>query len=692
MNTAPSQRPANRLAGETSPYLLQHAHNPVDWYPWGEEALARARAEDKPIFLSIGYSACHWCHVMERESFEDEDVAALLNRDFVSIKVDREERPDLDHIYMTAVQMLTGSGGWPMTVFLAPDQRPFFGGTYFPPDNRYGRIGFKVLLERVATLWADKRADIMKSAEEIVRAISAHAAARPPAQGSLHGKLVAQAADQLKQTFDARWGGFGDAPKFPPNGALHLLMREFARGGEEPLLSMVRHTLDHMARGGMYDQVGGGFHRYAVDEKWLVPHFEKMLYDNAQLSMVYTEAWQLTHDPFYREIARATLDYVLRDMTHAQGPFFSSEDADSEGEEGRFYVWSHDALLEVLGEEDGNRAAAFWGATAEGNFEGVNILHVPLPTDTFAKQEGTPPDRLRDQIARWKERLLEARATRVRPALDDKVIAAWNGLMISAFARAGLAFGEPRYVEAARRAAHFILSDMVRDDVLHRTWRGGTAKHPGYLDDYAFLAQGLLDLYEADTHPQWLEAARAWTDRMQREFRDDAAGNFFYTSDTLHRDVLVRSKASYDGAEPSGNSVAAHVLLRLAALTDSETLRREGEAVLQAHAAHMERMPHGLFNMLAALDFLIGPVRELVFAGDPKDESWRALSREVGATYIPNRVIAYAVPGVDTPDHAIWKGKTPVDGKSAVYVCENQTCRAPVTSVEALRAELGGNQ
>ena len=688
MNTTEHPRPTNHLANETSPYLLQHVHNPVDWYPWTEEALKKARKEDKPIFLSIGYSACHWCHVMERESFENPEVAEILNRHFVSIKVDREERPDLDEIYMTAVQLLTGSGGWPMSVFLTPELQPFYGGTYFPPENRYGRVGFITLLERVAELWDRKRSDLMQSAGEITRAIAGHAAAQPAAQGPLRRELIEQAANRLEQAFDADGGGFGEAPKFPPVAALQLLMRRHAHTSSDSALTMVRHTLNRMAQGGVYDQVGGGFHRYSVDAQWLVPHFEKMLYDNAQLAEVYTAAWQLTREDTYRTVAIETLDYVLRDMTHERGAFFSSEDADSEGKEGLFYVWTPDELRTVLGEPDADLAMAFWGVTDAGNFEGANILHVPIPLKTFAKEHDLAPDMLDERIRRWKARLLEARASRTRPGRDDKVITAWNGLMISAFAKGGRAFGRTLYVEAARRAARFILSEMVRDDVLYRTWRDGTARRPAYLDDYAFFIQGMLDLYESEGAAEWLDEAGRWADRMLAEFKDEKGGGLFYTSARLHRDVLVRSKSAHDGSEPSANAVAAHALLRLSALTGREDPGEEGERLLNAHAGHMERMPSGMLNMLAAYDYFSGPRREIVLAGDPGDPQWNALRRVVAESYLPNAVLAYSFPGEDRSNQVLLQGKEPVDGRAAVYVCRNQTCQAPVCEPDALKREL----
>jgi len=576
----------NRLAGETSPYLLQHAHNRVDWYPWGEEALSRARQENKPVFLSIGYSACHWCHVMERESFEDPEVAAVLNANFISIKVDREERPDLDEIYMTAVQLMTGSGGWPLNVFLTPDLKPFYGGTYFPPDDRYGRPGFGKLLEHISETWGKDSEGLQRSAEELTRAIRDTVGRDTVPAGTVDTTILARAAQELERAFDSQWGGFGQAPKFPPSGAIGVLLRQHAHTGDEKLLEIATTTLDRMAHGGMYDQLGGGFHRYATDRRWLVPHFEKMLYDNALLARVYLEAWQVTGKDLYRRVATEILDYVLQDMTDRRGGFHSSEDADSEGEEGKFFVWRPDEIKRFLGEQDGALFCEYYGVTGEGNFEGFSILHVSQEPSEFARERGISLKQLENQLTPLRDKLREAREARVRPGKDDKVIAAWNGMMISALARGYQILGEERFLKAAERAANFVSTEMVRDGALLRTYRGkggggdrGISKLPAYLDDYAEMASALIDLYEATFDLQWLEAADQLAGRMVTDFWDEENGGFFYTS-ASHKNLLAQTKPLYDGAVPSGNSTATLVLLRLSELLSDAGYGQKAEEVL----------------------------------------------------------------------------------------------------------------
>ena len=568
----PAAAHTNRLAKETSPYLLQHAHNPVDWYPWGEEALRRAREENKPIFLSIGYAACHWCHVMERESFEDPATAKILNKHFISIKVDRQQRPDVDEIYMTAVQMMTGRGGWPLSVFLTPDLKPFFGGTYFPPEDLHGMPGFKTVLHRVAEVWREQPDDVVDNAQRMVEALRANVAPEPSRTGVPDASVLFAAAGELREQFDTQWGGFGGAPKFPPSGAIALLLRQYARSGDAMLLYMVTVTLDRMAQGGMYDQLGGGFHRYSVDAMWLVPHFEKMLYDNALLTRVYLEAWQATGREPYREVAAGILDYVIRDMTDARGGFHSAEDADSEGEEGKFYVWQPGEIKAVLGEEDGELFCRYYGVSEEGNFEGHNILTAPRDPASRLGATTLTTEQWRDRLARSRERLLTHRNERVRPGKDDNVLAAWNGMMISALARGYQVLGDRRYLAAAQKAADFVLDEMVRDGRLMRAYRG-TARLPGYLDDYAEMAGGLIDLYEADFDRQWLEAADTLAGKMVADFWDDRDGAFFYTS-AAHKNLLVRTKPFQDGAVPSGNSTATIVLLRLSKLLDNAEYRK----------------------------------------------------------------------------------------------------------------------
>lgn len=683
----------NRLIHETSPYLLQHAGNPVDWYPWGEEALSKARAENKPIFLSIGYAACHWCHVMEHESFEDQEVASILNRHFVNIKVDREERPDLDDIYMTAVQMLTGSGGWPMSVFLTPDRKPFFAGTYFPREEQFGRIGFKTLLGRLIELWEHRRGDIDQSAEEITRALAGHAAMEVRGSGHLSDRLIENGASALESDYDPQWGGFGGAPKFPPSSSISILLRTHKRTREPHWMKMADHTLECMAYGGLYDQVGGGFHRYSVDEQWLVPHFEKMLYDNALLTTVYLEAWQATGNALYERIARETLEYVLRDMTDQKGGFHSSEDADSEGKEGRFYVWTREEICSALGPDDGHAVCHYFGVTEEGNFEGANILHVARDPIDFARSEGMAPEPWMARLDQARMQLREARDKRVHPGRDDKVLVSWNGLMISAFARGAQALGDKRYAQAAGGAAAFILENMRPAGRLKRAWRAGRTSGDAYLDDYAFLIQALIDLYETTHETRWLEEAVALAEEMIELFHDQQAGNFFLTS-KRHTDVLLRPKSLHDGSEPSGNAVAALGLLRLARYFDRDDFRAAGEGVLKSSQGLMENRARGMMNMLSALDFHRHPDPEFVVVGRSDDEQVRTFLHAIRRRFLPNKVLALHDPdAADAEKRAkempLLAGKTLVDGQVAVYVCRNYACEKPITTTEELDKALG---
>ncbi len=679
---------SNRLKGETSPYLLQHAQNPVDWYPWGEEALEKARKENKPIFLSIGYSACHWCHVMERESFEDPEIAGILNRKFVSIKVDREERPDLDDIYMTAVQMLTGAGGWPMTVFLTPDLKPFFGGTYFPPDEKYGRIGFKTLLNRLSEIWEQRRDEVKNSAEEITDALSRHAAMKVSSSGELNEKLLGHGVSQLEQEFDVRWGGFGDAPKFPPSSSLSVLLRRYKCTNESHLVEMTTRTLDRMAYGGLFDQLGGGFHRYSVDEQWLVPHFEKMLYDNALLAQAYLEAYQTTGNTFYVRIADQTLDYVLRDMTDKAGGFYSSEDADSDGSEGKFYIWTRKEIMDLLGPDEGDLVCEYFGVTDAGNFEGANILHVPNEPDEFCLAHDLDRGDWEERLSKARASMLNSRAERTRPGLDDKILVSWNGLMISAFARGARISGGDRYRNAAVNAAGFILEHMVKDGKLMRAYRDGQTRQDGYLDDYAFFAQALIDLYETTFDIEWLETAGRMANEMVSLFRDEDEGNFYMTSER-HADVLLKPKSLHDGSEPSGNSAAALVLLKLGRYFNSSELRDMGEEVLRRSQGLMDKMPRGMMNMLVTLDHHLHPGPEIVVAGNMDEPGTSAFLNLINRRFIPNRLLSVYDP--DKPKSELYEtripmlsGKRRVDGHPAVYVCRNYTCGKPVTTADKL--------
>ena len=675
----------NRLAGENSPYLLQHAANPVDWYPWGREALDKAADENKPIFLSIGYSACHWCHVMERESFENEAIAEILNRGFVCIKVDREERPDIDAVYMDAVQMMTGSGGWPLSVFLAPDQRPFFGGTYFPPEDRYGRPGFRRVLLNIEALWKEKRETVLESAERLTEALQRTAGAKSE-EGAIDPGALKKTVAALGESFDKRWGGFGTAPKFPSTGAVSLLFREHVRSGDAALLHMARHTLDRMAAGGMYDHVGGGFHRYSVDERWLVPHFEKMLYDNALLSRAYLDAFQLTGEDGYARVATETLEYVLRELSDPAGGFHSSQDADSEGVEGKYYVWSRSEIEELLG----NDAEAFmrrYGVTEKGNFEGKNILHL-------ADLAGSPAAAGPTSMAGLRDTLRQARSLRVAPGKDDKVLALWNGLMISSFARGYEVLGERRFLDAALSGGRFLRSTLTKEDELLHAYRGGRSGGPAFLDDYASVANAFVDLYEATFDLDWLNAASKLAEKMVDLFGDEEGG-FFMTS-RLHETLVARRKPIVDGSLPSGNSLAATVLLRLAFLTGRDDFRAPAESILRAAMPMMDRHGAAFPFMWQALDFLAASPAEVAIVGGARDTASQELIATVRSTYLPNRVVALLDP--DDPRRSeiiaavpLLAEKTQVGKRTTVYVCRDFVCKKPVTDAaelaKVLRAE-----
>ncbi len=671
----------NRLAGQSSPYLLQHAHNPVDWYPWGDEAFAEAARQNKPVFLSIGYSSCHWCHVMEDESFSQEEVAAVLNEHFISIKVDREERPDVDAIYMTAVQLLTGSGGWPLSVFLTPDREPFFGGTYFPPDDRYGRPGFMSLLKNIAHVWAMRPEDIHSDAARLSDTVRRIMQTESTRGSSPTPALLDEAAATLAGSYDKPWGGFGGAPKFPPAGALAFLLRRHSQTGNPDTLLIVTHTLQAMARGGMYDQVGGGFHRYSVDERWLVPHFEKMLYDNALLARVYTEAWQVTGEPFYRRIATETLDYVLREMTGPEGGFYSAQDADSEGVEGKFYVWSHDQLLDTLGDTTGALMADFFGASEKGNFEGHNILHEPVQRAAFAARLGWTPQALAETIDTARAGLLRARKRRIRPLTDDKIITAWNGMMIGSMARAGAAFDEPRYSVAAERAAAFVATEIMHDGRLHRSWRGNVTGPRAFLDDYAHMAMAHVDLYETTFDPSHLVRAQQLLDVLEMDFRSGDTPGYVFAPP--HRtDLLAASRPMTDGAVPSGNAIAVTAMLRLYRLTGQADLQERADAILNAMTPSAGQHPRSFAYALSAMEFMISSPRELVLVGPREHPATRAFLRAIRSRFLPSAVIAWG-PGTLEDSAAdlipLLKNRACVDGQPALYVCEGFACRQPIT-------------
>ncbi|MEP7059254.1 MAG: thioredoxin domain-containing protein [Actinomycetota bacterium] len=680
-----NERPPNGLAGQTSPYLLQHAHNPVAWFPWGEEAFQRAREEDKPIFLSIGYAACHWCHVMERESFEDEATAALLNDRFVSIKVDREERPDIDSIYMDAVQAMNGSGGWPLSAFITPEGRPFYAGTYFPPEPRQGLPSFSQVLTGLADAWRDRRDEIdaqsIRVTEAIDRAGRIDAVADP-----LTADLTADALARLREQFDPRWGGFGAAPKFPQPMTLEFLLRQALRGAPDAL-EMAVITLDRMADGGMHDQVGGGFSRYSTDAAWHVPHFEKMLYDNALLARLYVRAWQVTKNERYRTVASRTLDYLLREMRDSAGGFWSSQDADSDGVEGRFFVWSWDELAGLVGEA----VATAFGATREGNWEGTNVLWQPLPIGGIAAEFGLRTEELAAEIEGARGVLREVRARRVHPGTDDKVVTAWNAMAIEAFAEAGRAFDAPSYVRAAERCGAFVLAQLrAADGRVRRSWREGIAGGTGFCDDHALLCSAFLALYGTTFEPRWFLAARELGDVLLERFQDEERGGFFLTGADAGADLVVRPKELYDNAVPSGNSVAAEVLIRLSLLTGASVYAEVAERALRLVMDGAVRAPSGFGHALCAIDLYLGPSKQVAVIGDPRDVRTRDLLRELSSTYRPNVVVAAAASGDREAEDTIelLRGRLAVDGGATAYVCERFACKLPVTSTGALAEQL----
>ena len=674
----------NRLATETSPYLRQHADNPVDWYPWSEEALQRARAEDKPILLSIGYAACHWCHVMAHESFEDPATAELMNRYYVNIKVDREERPDLDSIYMGAVQAMTGQGGWPMTVFLTPDGRPFFGGTYYPPVPRHGMPAFPQLLVALAQAWADKRDEIERSAGEITTHLSRIALAGSDGEGVLTADLFDQALNGLLRTYDSKLGGFGRAPKFPPSMTLEFLLRMAAQRDDAMALRMAEHTLEMMARGGIYDQLGGGFARYSTDDRWLAPHFEKMLYDNALLARVYLHAWQLTGNPLYRRIVEETLDFVVREMRHAEGGFYSSYDADSEGEEGKFYVWSAEEIRAALGPES-TLFMAYYDISDAGNWEGHNILNVLRDPAEIAVALGLDTAVMEQRLAVARQTLYDIRAGRGWPGLDDKVLIAWNGLMLAAFAEAGRALGRSDYTDIATQNAEFLYTNLRQvDGRLLRSWGDGAgARYNAYLEDYAFLADGLLALYQTTFEPRWFLWARELAEWMLTHFQDPAGG-FFDTSDD-HEALLHRPKDTQDNATPSGNSMAAGVLLALSLYTGEGRYWDMAESMVAALAEPMMRYPGAFSHWLCTAALIMAEPREVAIVGDPDAADTRELLDVLRSHYRPALVAAVGPADDVVP---LLADRPQLDGRATAYVCRRFVCLNPVTQPEALAEQL----
>jgi len=694
----------NRLIDATSPYLLQHAHNPVDWHEWGPAALDRANQQDKPIFLSIGYAACHWCHVMAHESFENEEIAAVMNKHFINIKVDREERPDLDEIYMQATMILNqGHGGWPMSVWLTPDRRPFFAGTYFPPTSKWGRPGFKELCERIGELWRTRRNAIEADAERLTSAVARSLRTTTDVDTPLTLDVIDRTVTMLAGAFDHDRGGIisGGSNKFPPSMALDLFLRTIARDGtDEPtrreLLELVNLTLDRMARGGIYDQLGGGIHRYSTDVDWLVPHFEKMLYDQALVSRIYIDAYQFTGKPLYARIACEIFDYVIDDLQSPEGGFCSTRDADSEGEEGKYYVWTRHEIIEVLGREDGELFCSYYDVSDSGNWNdphapGVakNILHVPRDLETVAKLNKIDPQKLEKRLAASRRKLLDVRRKRVPPGLDNKILAEWNGLMIASLARGGAAFNEKKYVEAAAKAADFVLTRQYEDGRLLRAYRNGRRLEAAFLTDYASMIDGLIELYEATFDRRWLDRAIELNTAAIEHFFDEQSGGFFFTADG-HEQLIARSKDIRDSATPSGNSVQLMNLLRLSVMLGDETLRRPAEETMNHFAGQIIRSPGTGERFLAAVEFaLAGPV-ELAVVGAASNPRTQALLRKINSTYVPNRVLllsnlADAGKNVDSP---LLQNRPLVGGHPAVYVCRNYTCQRPATTPTELESQL----
>jgi uncharacterized protein YyaL (SSP411 family) len=679
---------SNRLINEKSPYLLQHVHNPVDWYPWGEEAFAKARREDKPVFLSIGYSTCHWCHVMERESFEDAEVATLLNEHFVSIKVDREERPDIDGVYMTVCQMLTGSGGWPLTVIMTPDRKPFYAGTYFPKQGMYGRPGMMDMLPQLAEAWKSRREELLKSADEITSVLGRSSVMTP---GDAPGATEVKAAfGLLERSFDDRHGGFGQAPKFPTPHQLLLCLRHWKRSGDARALEMVEKTLQAMRRGGICDHLGFGFHRYSTDERWFAPHFEKMLYDQAMIALALIETHQATGKIEYRRVAEEIFTYVIRDMTSPTGAFYSAEDADSEGVEGKFYLWTTDEIRKLLPEAEAKLVIDLFNLKEGGTFEEggpkANILHLTGSMAQNAARLGLEEDELRRRLEPSLTTLFKTREKRIHPYKDDKVLADWNGLMIAALARAARVFDEPGCLAAAEEAIRFNREKMrTKKGRLFHRYRDGSAGIDGGIDDYAFMIWGLIEMYESSFDAAYLEEALQLNLQMLYQFWDEKAGGLFSTADDAEQ-LIVRQKEGYDGAVPSGNSVAMMNLIRLARITADPKLEQKAAAIGKLFSGPLTQSPTGFTQMLCAVDFAAGPSYEVVIAGERGADDTKLMLRAVESLYIPNKVVLLR-PAENDPILTLapyLEANTSRDGKATAYVCRNYACQAPVTDPEAV--------
>lgn len=672
----------NRLADESSPYLRQHADNPVDWYSWSEEAFKKARRENKPIFLSIGYSSCHWCHVMAHESFENEQVASVLNSFFVSIKVDREERPDIDSVYMDIAQAMNGSGGWPLSIFMTPDKKPFFAGTYFPPKDIGNRPGFVNLLLALHDAWMQQREQITHVSDQAIQQFAENVVHQ---RRALREETVTTAFGDLERSFDHEFGGFGRAPKFPQPSLLSFLLVYHHRSGAQKALTMVERTLQAMAAGGIYDHLGGGFHRYCVDRHWQVPHFEKMLYDQALIGRAYLQAFQVTGREMYADTARGILEYVLRDLTDPGGGFYSSEDADSEGQEGRFYLWDYDDIFSILGPEDGQVFAACYGIRPEGNFEGRNILYRVRSAAQAGEIAGVHAAEAERTLESCRQKLLEVRSGRIRPARDEKIIAGWNGLMISALARGAAILHEPRYLQAAERAAHVAIGSLIREGRLRRSFAEGQAVQPGFLEDYAFLAQGLIDLYQAGFAPKWLSEAIFLADQMIELFADRDNGGFYFAGSDAE-ELLFRQKPHYDGATPAGNSAAAVMLQQLASLTGRNSYLEYAQNALEYFAPALEDHGSSMAEMLIGADFSFGPRQEIVIAGASDDLRVRRLIERFYSRFLPRTVLMLRTgqsrESLLDEINPFLREQGTINGTPAAYVCENYACKEPVTGIE----------
>ncbi|MAT15587.1 MAG: thioredoxin domain-containing protein [Planctomyces sp.] len=684
-----TEKKPNRLINETSPYLLQHAYNPVDWYPWGEEAFEKARKENKPIFLSVGYSACHWCHVMEHESFENAAIAAYMNEHFVCVKVDREERPDVDQIYMNSVLAMSGHGGWPMSVFLKPDLKPFFGGTYWPPQPRANMPGFITILRHINDAWENRQDEIERAGNELTRVVRQMSAPESDSDVALDTELLERAMQTLLKSADRRKGGFGNAPKFPHAMDLRLLLRLSRRFKSDEALQVALLTFDKMANGGMYDHLGGGFHRYSVDARWLVPHFEKMLYDNALLGNAYLEAWQLTGNDEYERIVRETLDYVLREMTDPAGGFYSTQDADSEGEEGKFFVWSLAEIKEVLGDEEGTLFAASYDVSSTGNWEGTNILNRPRDWNEVAKEEEIALEELTTRMAAAREKLFDVRKKRIHPGRDEKILASWNGLMIATFAQAGHALDEPKYIDAARKGADFVWTEMRTDEgrLLH-SWKEGKARFNGFLDDYANLLDANVEVYHATGDVQYLRRAEELAALMEEHFYDIEVGGFFYTSND-HEKLIARPKESQDNATPSGNAMAVTGLLKLSRLTGNTQQEELAWKTLESLSSQFKQTTMAGGQSLLMLDFQLGPTYELVLVSPNRQETDEALS-VLRQRFVPNKVLITHSADDAVPEilKDVMQGKTAAGGEITLYQCDHGSCQRPVSGIEAVKKAL----